>query len=134
MTRQANTEMEQCIQACLDCYQTCVHEAMNHCLETGGKHVEPQHFRLMTTCGEMCRTAAHFMLSSSPLHEKTCATCAEVCEACAKSCESVGDMDDCVQACRRCAETCRKMAAAGSSHGLSGSSGQSSRAGVKAPM
>ena len=26
---------------------------MNHCLKTGGKHVEPDHFRLMLNCAEM---------------------------------------------------------------------------------
>jgi hypothetical protein len=134
MPRHANTEMEQCIQACLDCYQTCLRESMNHCLEAGGKHVEPEHFRLMTTCAEMCRTCAHFMLSDSPLHQRTCATCAEVCEACAKSCESVGDMDDCVQACRRCAESCRSMAGAVSAHRRSGGENRDPAGPSKAPM
>jgi len=36
--------------------------AMNYCLEMGGKHTEPAHFRLMMACAEMCRTSAHFML------------------------------------------------------------------------
>ena len=39
--------MQSCIDACTKCYQTCLQTAMNHCLETGGKHVEPSHFRLM---------------------------------------------------------------------------------------
>ena len=84
---------------------------MNHCLEHGGKHVEPRHFRLMMNCAEICRTAADFMLSGSELHDKVCAVCADVCEACAQSCESIGGMDECVQACRLCAQSCREMAA-----------------------
>ena len=109
---QLSQEMQDCIAECLRCYQTCKRDAMNHCLDTGGKHVEPEHFRLMTSCAEICRTAADFMLANSSLHGRTCAVCAEVCEACADSCAQVGDMDECMQACRQCAESCRKMAGA----------------------
>ena len=83
--------------------------AMNHCVESGGKHVEPAHFRLMMNCAELCQTAANFVLSSSSLHQRVCAACDEVCEACATNCEKVGDMDECVRVCRRCAESCRQM-------------------------
>jgi hypothetical protein len=106
---------------------------MNHCLEAGGKHVEPTHFRLMINCAEICRTAADFMLSNSPLHARICAACAEVCDACAQSCEQVGDMDECVQVCRRCAESCRKMAGGASAQGFAGSTRQTAGT-VKAPM
>ena len=109
MAHQADRQMQECIAQCLQCYQTCLHEAMNHCLEAGGKHVEPRHFRLMIDCAELCRTAAHFMLSSNELHQRVCAVCAEVCDACAKNCESVGDMDECVEVCRKCADSCRSM-------------------------
>ena len=131
MAHQMNPQMKQCIEACLNCYQTCLHDAMNHCLETGGKHLEPKHFRLMIDCAEVCRTAAHVMLSGSDQHQRICAACADICEACARSCEQVGDMDECVQACRKCAESCRQMAAPGSSRGLTGSTSQTN---AKAPM
>ena len=81
-----------------------------HCLETGGKHIEPKHFRLMTACAEICRTAAHFMLMNSEHAQHLCKECAEICDQCAADCEKLGDMKDCVEACRRCAEACRKMA------------------------
>jgi len=83
---------------------------MNHCLETGGEHVAPDHFRLMTNCAEICRTAADFMLSGSRMIAQVCAACAEVCDACASSCENLGDMDECVRACRECAARCRAVA------------------------
>ncbi len=51
--------MRECVEACLKCYSVCLHAAMNHCLETGGEHTEPEHFRLMMACAEMCRTSAH---------------------------------------------------------------------------
>ncbi|NOG73571.1 MULTISPECIES: four-helix bundle copper-binding protein [Roseicella] len=104
-------EMQACIDECLRCHSTCLGMAMNHCLEAGGKHVEPEHFRLMLACAEMCQTSANFMLIGTRHHKHTCRECAEICEECARSCEQVGGMDDCVQACRRCAESCRKMAA-----------------------
>ena len=83
---------------------------MTHCLETGGKHVEPKHFRLMMACAEICRTATHFILLSSPHHKHTCRECAEICHECAKDCERLGDMKECVEGCNRCAESCEKMA------------------------
>ena len=51
-------EMKSCIEACQRCAATCLQTAMHHCLEVGGKHTEPQHFRLMMACVEVCRTSA----------------------------------------------------------------------------
>lgn len=104
-------EMQSCIDECLRCYQTCLGMLMTHCLQAGGKHMEPEHVRIMMACAEMCRTSAAMMLIGTEHHKHTCRECAEICEACAQSCEQVGDMDECVQQCRRCAESCRKMAA-----------------------
>ena len=104
-------DMQACIAACLDCYQTCLSTALHHCLEAGGRHTEPDHMRLMMACAEMCRASAHIMLTGSSVHRHSCGACAEICSACADDCERVGDMDACVVACRACAETCRAMAA-----------------------
>lgn len=104
-------QMQACIDECLRCYQMCLGMASNHCLPAGGKHVEPEHFRLMMACAEMCRTSAHFMLIGLPEHKYTCGACAKVCAACAESCAGVPDMEDCAAQCRRCAETCGAMAA-----------------------
>ncbi len=71
-------EAKRCIDACLFCYQTCLGTAMNHCLEAGGKHVEPQHFRLMMACAEICRTSAHFMLITTPHHKHTQGMCGDL--------------------------------------------------------
>lgn len=109
--RHVSSELEACIDACLKCYRTCFGMAMSHCLEVGGEHVAPKHFRLMMACAEICRTAAHFMLMQSAHDEHVCAECAEICEECASDCERLGDMDACVGACRACAEQCRRMAA-----------------------
>lgn len=109
--RQLTSEMRECIDTCLRCYAACLGTASTHCLEVGGPHVEPHHFRLMLACAEICRTSAHFMLLGTPHHRHTCRECAEICRECAESCAKVGDMDACVQACRACAESCVRMAA-----------------------
>jgi hypothetical protein len=83
----------------------------NHCLEMGGKHVEPKHVKLMTDCIEICQTSADFMTRGSKLHESVCAACADVCEACAVSCDAIGgdEMKHCAELCRKCAKSCREM-------------------------
>ena len=113
----ASREMTACIQACLDCYRHCQHTALTHCLEMGGEHVEPAHFRLMIDCAEVCRTSAAMMINDSSYHAETCRLCAEVCRDCAESCRALGDMDECVRACEQCAESCEAMAARAGSHG-----------------
>jgi hypothetical protein len=115
-TEARNAEMQACIDECLRCYQTCLGMAMSHCLEQGGRHVEPAHFRLMIACAEICRTSAHIMLTGTNAHRASCSACAEICADCAESCQSLDGMEACVAACRSCAESCRKMAGTGSVH------------------
>jgi hypothetical protein len=107
---QLSQKLRDCINECQQCHAICLSTAMTHCLEEGGRHVEPVHFRLLTACAVICQTAADFMLMQDKHHQRVCAVCAEVCEACAKSCEEIGGMKECVEACRRCAESCRSMA------------------------
>ena len=108
---QMSNEMRTCIEECQSCHAVCLGTAMTHCLELGGKHVEPRHTRLMLACAEICRTNAFFMELGTEFHKRTCAVCAEVCAECARSCEEFDDMQQCADACRRCAESCRRMAA-----------------------
>lgn len=103
--------MQPCVDACNHCHATCLHTAMVHCLDLGGKHVEAEHFRLMMSCAEVCQTSANLLLSGSPSHAQFCGICADICEACAQSCEAIGDMEECVKACRDCAASCQKMLA-----------------------
>ena len=104
--------LQRCIDHCLACHRVCLETASRHCLEAGGPHTEPRHFRLMLACAEICRAAAAVMMVGSELHGRVCAACAEICEACAADCERVGDMAACVTACRTCAGSCRGMASA----------------------
>ena len=106
-------DARRCIDECLRCYQTCLGTAMSYCLEKGGKHVEPQHFRLMMACAEICRTSADLILRASGLHRDVCAVTADACDFCAESSSRLADdevMRRCAEACRRCGTACRQLA------------------------
>ena len=111
MTHMLSAEMRSCIEDCQACAAVCLSDAIQHCLAKGGRHTEPEHFKLMLDCAEFCQTAANFMARGSDHVAHVCRECAEICRACADSCEALGDMAECVEACRRCAESCEKMAA-----------------------
>nr|WP_298723918.1 four-helix bundle copper-binding protein [uncultured Steroidobacter sp.] len=103
------TDMKQCIEDCERCYRVCFSMAMNHCLEQGGPHVEPAHFRLMIICAELCRVTADAMLANFALHEELCRACSRVCAECAESCRKLDGMEECVDACEHCAKSCAAM-------------------------
>ena len=99
----------ECIEQCLRCHAICLATAMTECLETGGDHVRPQHFRLMMDCAAACEFAADLMAHKSQFHRQSCALCAEICETCANDCAGMSGMEACVAACRACAQSCRAM-------------------------
>jgi hypothetical protein len=107
----ASKELDRCVDSCIACYRRCMQTAMGHCLEAGGRHVEPTHFRLMMACAELCRTAAHVMLAGVENHKAVCGACAVLCRDCARSCEGLDGMEDCARTCKECADLCDKMAA-----------------------
>ncbi|HYD33172.1 MAG TPA: hypothetical protein VEA39_01275 [Methylophilaceae bacterium] len=74
--------------------------------------MEPEHFRLMINCAEICQSCTNFLLGGSTFTEEICNVCADICEACALSCEMIGDMEDCVRICRECSVSCRNIAQA----------------------
>lgn len=111
MYQNRTSQMNDCIDDCLVCHRECLDTAMQRCLDLGGRHVEPHHFRLMLSCAEMCQTAAHMMMIGTQHHKQVCRACADICLECADDCAGLGDMDNCVEACRHCAESCRSMAA-----------------------
>lgn len=108
------SEMQECINNCLECHRICVATA-GHCLDMGGKHASREHQTTLLDCAQICATSADFMLRQSPMHGMVCATCAEACRRCADACERMagGDqtMQQCAEVCRRCAESCKRMAA-----------------------
>lgn len=107
-------EMQECIERCSNCHDTCV-ETVTHCLRQGGSHAEAEHIQTLLDCAQICDASRDFMLRGSGLHHDTCRLCADACERCAKSCERIEDdeqMQRCAEECRRCAESCRQMAGA----------------------
>ncbi len=108
---QISSDMQQCIDNCRNCHETCLAMLSRHCLEQGGAHVEAEHVRLMLDCIQICQTSADFMTRGSAMHSHICKVCSAICKACAESCEKVGGMDDCVAACQKCSESCGSMAA-----------------------
>lgn len=106
-------EMRDCIDACTSCHQVCL-RTIQHCVQKGGEHANPDHLRMMADCVQICATSADFMLRGSPRHHLTCGACAEICDACAADCEQMSDddghMGECAAACRHCAELCHRMA------------------------
>lgn len=102
-------DMQDCIDACSNCHQACLQMALTHCLQAGGRHVEPAHFRLMMDCAAVCATSADLQLSGSPFSGRMCALCADICHACAVSCAGLDGMEECVRACEHCEHSCRAM-------------------------
>ena len=58
---QFSLETRHCIEEALRCHAICLATAMTECLETGGEHVRPQHFRLMMDCVSACQFAADLL-------------------------------------------------------------------------
>jgi hypothetical protein len=104
------TNMQDCIDACTNCHQACLQTAMTHCLQMGGRHVAPDHLRLMFDCAAVCELSANLQLSGSPFADRLCGVCAEVCHACALSCRDLDGMEECLRACEVCEHSCREMA------------------------
>ena len=104
-------EIEDCIDECIDCHQTCI-ETLTHCLTMGGSHAEPGHIQMLLDCAEICQMSANFMMRRSPMHNRACEVCAYACDRCAVACEQFADeaMKACAEACRSCAEACRTAA------------------------
>ncbi|WP_213454829.1 four-helix bundle copper-binding protein [Rhizomonospora bruguierae] len=104
----------QAIDDTLECSRIC-EETLPYCLQQGGRHVEPEHIKLLMDCADICRTAAAFMQRVSRYHTEVCRLCAMICQACADDCAQFsGDeqMMRCSEACRQCAASCGQMAGA----------------------
>ena len=111
MDADAIPDMQDCIDACTNCHQACLQTALTHCLQMGGRHVAPEHFRLMMDCAAICEASANLQLSGSPFSARLCALCADICHACAVSCAELDGMEECARACEACEHTCHAMAA-----------------------
>jgi hypothetical protein len=103
-------ELRPCIDACEHCHRTCLQAATRYCLEQGGRYVEPQQFRLMLGCANVCHLTADALLSALPLYEYVCAVCARICRDCAAGCSDLDEMGECIAALVACARCCEAVA------------------------
>jgi hypothetical protein len=104
-------DLKRGIQDALEGYRACM-EALNFCLQKGGKYIEPKYIRLLTDCAELCQVNADFMMRGSEMYSHTNYACGDVCERCAEACERMGDdpvLKACADACRRCCESDRLL-------------------------
>ena len=103
-------QVQDCMEALGHCHALCLSTAAVHCLESGGEHVRPQHFRLMLDCAAVCAFAADALARKSQFHNRICALAADITETCGKDCERLGGMDACAEACRHAARLCAEAA------------------------
>jgi len=111
-TRNQISQIEQCIQSCLDCHRRICLETITYCLLKGGTYANLKQIRLLQDCAEICQTAANFMARNSDMQKTIWNACAEICLKCAEICEWFGKdqmMKSCAEACRQCAEFCVLM-------------------------
>lgn len=111
MPKEWTHELQHCIDNCQDCYRICA-ETLTYCLESGKRHHQAEHLKLLMDCMELCQIASNFMMRASDLHKHVCAACSAACDRCAESCESFEDDEVlmmCSDACQRAAESCKEV-------------------------
>jgi hypothetical protein len=97
-----------------ECESICI-TTIQYCLQSGGKHTEPTHMRLLQDCADSCESSAKYFARGSVYNAGVGNLCAQICDDCAASCDQfVNDpqMKACADACRACAAACRQAAAA----------------------
>jgi hypothetical protein len=103
-------QVADCMEALGHCHATCLSTAAVHCLESGGEHVRPQHFRLMLDCAAACAFAADALARKSQFHNRICALAGDIATTCGRDCEALGGMEACAAACRETARLCAEVA------------------------
>jgi hypothetical protein len=99
------------IDACLDCYQACLHYATaltaSHIgMETTALHGE---YRRIMACAEISRTTAHFFLVQSDFSAIVARACAEICRRCAAEIQALGAQSKLVNTIGACADACESI-------------------------
>lgn len=109
-----SAEAQRCLRDCLDCYEVCI-RTEEHCLEMGGRHVQPEHLRLLRDCAAICRVSADFLLRGSAQAAALCRVGSDICRSCAEDCghfSGDSEMKRCAEQCLRCADSCDRAGAA----------------------
>jgi hypothetical protein len=111
MTESMTTEMQNCMNACMECHKMCM-EAMTHCMTKSGKSVDMTMMSMLRDCSEMSMMCMNMMMAGSEFMGRTSMLCAEICDRTVAACEKMtgeAKMTACANACRKCADSCRTM-------------------------
>jgi len=105
------SQMDMCIQNCLDCYRAC-EERLAESFSNKESKIKSSHLLLLKSCAEISHTSAKFLMMQSKFHNEICGVCAKVCKECANTLKSIRDegMNECAEACEKCADSCNEMA------------------------
>jgi hypothetical protein len=101
-----SSQMEDCIQDCLNSHAVCLDTAMS-LLQKGNHYVDP--VRVLLDCSEVCATNAHFLMRNSPVYGSVLESCAQVCTHCAEMCDEISETD-CANACLASATSSEQLA------------------------
>jgi len=104
-------------QAAIDAFVRCARESehcSSACAAETDAYLRTECIRLTRDCGEICWTAAAYLLHDSRFAEHICQLCSEVCAACAAECEHFSDEHcrHCAAACLVCVEECGRVPSA----------------------
>lgn len=107
-----NTDMQKCIDSCVESY-SCCEQTITHCLKQGGQYADMAIMGPLMDCVDVARACADMVMRQSPLVMEMAATCARVAEMCAEACMTMSSdstMKRCAGICRTCTETCHALA------------------------
>ncbi|MCS1350822.1 four-helix bundle copper-binding protein [Mechercharimyces sp. CAU 1602] len=110
MTSPYAETVQQCIDACLNCAQSC-RICLTACLHEPDVANRIECIRTLQDCIDICDSAVRFMTANSPYAMQVCDLCATICSACAQQCTQMQDehCQMCATHCQECADACRSM-------------------------
>ncbi|WP_223257252.1 four-helix bundle copper-binding protein [Phormidesmis priestleyi] len=79
-TQSHQSQLESCIEACLDCLRECENCA-TACLDSEMIEMMAHCIKTCRDCADTCDICARFMARNSDLHAQLCGVCAEACGA-----------------------------------------------------
>lgn len=113
-------KLAECIQACVDCAQTCTACACaDACLSEDMIAEMAKCIRTDLDCADVCEATGRVLSRhtgyDANLTRAVLEACATACTSCADECEAHAGMHEhcrtCAEACRRCEQACRELIA-----------------------
>jgi hypothetical protein len=79
-TRSRNSQLEVCIEACLQCLRDC-ETCTTACLDSDMVQMMANCIKACRDCADLCALCARFMSRNSDLHIQLCGVCADACDS-----------------------------------------------------